>query len=130
MSGSDRYNESGLAMCACGNKRVHAWEPGEFCSPQRVIPTATASEATRPATAHERNARDAVSVARIAREVRGMLADAPKGDPEVADILRDCEALDRAAQFLNTKPVEMKGGKLSLTTVAGRYLTPSEPEEG
>ena len=81
----------------------------------------TAPETTQQLTAHERNARDAVAVARIAREVRGMLADAPKDDPEVADILRDCEALDRAAQFLNTKPIEMKGGKLTLTTVAGRY---------
>jgi hypothetical protein len=90
----------------------------------------TAPETTRQPTAHERYARDAVAVARIAREVRGMLADAPKDDPEVADILRDCEALDRAAQFLNTKPIEMKGGKLTLTTVAARFpAAPSEPRE-
>ena len=35
---ADGYNEHGCAMCECGNKRPHAWEPGEWCSPERVIP--------------------------------------------------------------------------------------------
>ena len=31
-------NEHGVAMCECGEKRSHAWEPGESCSPERVVP--------------------------------------------------------------------------------------------
>lgn len=34
---ADGINEHGVAMCQCGNKRVHAWEPGEWCG-DRVIP--------------------------------------------------------------------------------------------
>jgi len=30
-------NEHGVAMCVCGNKRLHAWEPGEWCG-DRVVP--------------------------------------------------------------------------------------------
>lgn len=39
---ADGYNEYGVAMCEC--KRfgpIHAWEPGEWCSPKRVVPDAT-----------------------------------------------------------------------------------------
>lgn len=32
-------NEHGVAMCECGNKPAHAWEPGESCG-DRVIPKA------------------------------------------------------------------------------------------
>lgn len=31
-------NEHGVLMCECGNKRPHAYEPGEWCSPVRVLP--------------------------------------------------------------------------------------------
>jgi hypothetical protein len=35
-------NEHGVAMCACKPGRsVHAWEPGEWCSPRRVLPPTT-----------------------------------------------------------------------------------------
>jgi hypothetical protein len=34
---SNGVNEHGIAMCECGNKRPHAWEPGESCG-DRVIP--------------------------------------------------------------------------------------------
>jgi hypothetical protein len=32
-------NEFGVAMCECKPfGPIHAWEPGEWCSPERVIP--------------------------------------------------------------------------------------------
>lgn len=34
-------NEHGVAMCECGNKRPHAYEPGEWCG-DRVIPKSSA----------------------------------------------------------------------------------------
>lgn len=36
-------NEHGVAMCECGNKPAHAYEPGEFCG-ERVIPSAADPE--------------------------------------------------------------------------------------
>lgn len=30
-------NQYGVAMCECGNKRVHAYEPGEWCG-DRMLP--------------------------------------------------------------------------------------------
>jgi hypothetical protein len=35
------FNEHGVLMCECGNKRVHAWEPGEWCG-DHVLPAAAA----------------------------------------------------------------------------------------
>jgi hypothetical protein len=26
-------------LCGCGNKPAHPWEPGEWCPPERVIPS-------------------------------------------------------------------------------------------
>lgn len=37
-------NKHGVAMCECGNKPAHAWEPGESCSPERVIPSGSKGE--------------------------------------------------------------------------------------
>lgn len=34
-------------MCECGNKPVHAWEPGEWCSPERVVPGGGSGEAAK-----------------------------------------------------------------------------------
>ena len=41
---------------------------------------------------------------RVAAELRGMLADAPKDDPDVAGLLRDCERLEQLASEM-TKPI-------------------------
>lgn len=36
---AEGVNEHGVAMCECRpHGRVHAWEPGEWCSLDRVIP--------------------------------------------------------------------------------------------
>lgn len=45
---ADGYNEHGVALCECGNKRLHAWEPGEWCSPYRVISAQPKSEKAKP----------------------------------------------------------------------------------
>lgn len=58
-----------------------------------------------PPTPYERNLQDAAAIKRIARELRLWLESAPKDDPDVAGILKDCEALDRAVQLLSTKPI-------------------------
>lgn len=39
---ADGYNAYGVAMCECGGKPMHAWEPGESCSPCRVVPAGAA----------------------------------------------------------------------------------------
>jgi hypothetical protein len=43
MASEAGINEHGVAMCECGNKRPHAWEPGEWCG-DRVIPADAAAE--------------------------------------------------------------------------------------
>lgn len=75
--------------------------------------------------AAQRNAEDALSLRRIAGEIRGWLKEAPTADPEVAGILSDCEALDRAAQLLATPPIY-----LPLTLVANAPTPQSTTSEG
>lgn len=46
-------NEHGVTMCKCRPfGPVHAWEPGESCSPNRVVPTlhVSAEQHLRPGT--------------------------------------------------------------------------------
>lgn len=38
------FNEFGVLMCECGNKRPHAWEPGEWCG-DHVLPAAATEAA-------------------------------------------------------------------------------------
>lgn len=58
-----------------------------------------------PLSHRQSNERDAAALRRIARELREMLADAPKEDDDVAGLLRDCEALDRTAAMLGNRLV-------------------------
>ena len=39
---------------------------------------------------------------RVAREMRGFLANAPKDDPDVRSLLRDCDVLDEVGKWLAT----------------------------
>ncbi len=66
------------------------------------------------------------TILRVAKELRGFLADAPPDDSEARSLLRDCDTLDRIGHWLATcNPITFQDG-IDTAASAPHIWTPDE----